>query len=156
MVLHVHGKGKQDRYVPLPQTTLQRLRLLFWKTHRSPTVPPSGCFQRPHATARAFRIAIANSRIESIADGNVCFRYTDNGSHQIRHLTLSGIEFIHRFLQHVLPCGTTKVRYYGLFSPSSKSQLERARQLLPPPSGPAQTNSSPQVADPETQVSTAS
>jgi len=35
MVLHVHGKGKRDRYVPLPETTLQRLRQ-FWKTHRSP------------------------------------------------------------------------------------------------------------------------
>jgi hypothetical protein len=68
------------------------------------------------------RIAIANSRIESIADGNVRFRYSDNRSHQIRHLTLSGIEFIHRFVQHVLPRGATKIRYYGLFSPSSKSQ----------------------------------
>jgi len=79
-----------------------------------------------------FRIAIANSRIESIEDGLVRFRYTDNRTHQTRHLTLSSIEFIHRFVQHVLPRGTTKVRYYGLFSPSSKSQLERARLLLTP------------------------
>lgn len=36
MVLHVHhGKGAQDRYVPLPQTTLEQLRL-FWLTHRNP------------------------------------------------------------------------------------------------------------------------
>jgi integrase len=36
MVLHVHhGKGAQDRYAPLPQTTLQQLRL-FWRTHRNP------------------------------------------------------------------------------------------------------------------------
>jgi len=35
MVLHIHGKGKRDRYVPLPQATLQLLRQ-FWKTHRSP------------------------------------------------------------------------------------------------------------------------
>jgi site-specific recombinase XerD len=34
MVLHIHGKGKRDRYVPLPETTLQMLRE-FWKTHRS-------------------------------------------------------------------------------------------------------------------------
>src|SRR5262245_61933713 len=34
-VLHVHGKGKRDRYVPLPEATLQLLRL-FWKSHRSP------------------------------------------------------------------------------------------------------------------------
>jgi len=35
MVLHIHGKGKQDRYVPLPESTLRMLRQ-FWTTHRSP------------------------------------------------------------------------------------------------------------------------
>ncbi len=35
MLLHLHGKGKQDRYVPLPQSTLKLLRA-FWCTHRSP------------------------------------------------------------------------------------------------------------------------
>jgi len=35
MVLHIHGKGKRDRYVPLPERTLDILRQ-FWKTHRSP------------------------------------------------------------------------------------------------------------------------
>ena len=35
MLLHIHGKSKKDRYVPLPQPTLQLLRT-FWRTHRSP------------------------------------------------------------------------------------------------------------------------
>jgi site-specific recombinase XerD len=35
MLLHIHGKGKQDRYVPLPAPTLALLRT-FWRTHRSP------------------------------------------------------------------------------------------------------------------------
>jgi len=35
MLLHIHGKGKRDRYVPLPEATLHMLRE-FWKTHRSP------------------------------------------------------------------------------------------------------------------------
>jgi len=35
MMLHVHGKGKKDRYVPLPEPTLQMLRS-YWRTHRSP------------------------------------------------------------------------------------------------------------------------
>ena len=35
MLLHIHGKGKKDRYVPLPQPTLEMLRA-FWRTHRSP------------------------------------------------------------------------------------------------------------------------
>ena len=35
LLLHIHGKSKQDRYVPLPQSTLQLLRA-HWRTHRSP------------------------------------------------------------------------------------------------------------------------
>jgi len=35
LLLHIHGKGKQDRYVPLPEPTLQLLRA-HWRTHRSP------------------------------------------------------------------------------------------------------------------------
>jgi hypothetical protein len=78
-----------------------------------------------------FRIAISNSRIESIADGNVIFRYRNNQTQLIQRATLSGVEFLERFLQHVLPRGCTKVRYYGIFSPRCRSQLKRSRDLLP-------------------------
>lgn len=78
-----------------------------------------------------FRIAITNSRIESIDDGHVTFRYRNNQTQRIQRLALSGVEFLERFLQHVLPRGCTKVRYYGIFSPSCWSQRERAAALLP-------------------------
>ena len=78
-----------------------------------------------------FRIAIANSRLESIDNGQVWFRYRDNRTQQIRHVTLPAHEFLERFLQHVLPRGVVKVRYYGIWSPSQRTQLERARTLLP-------------------------
>ena len=35
MLLHIHGKSKKDRYVPLPTPTLELLRA-YWRTHRSP------------------------------------------------------------------------------------------------------------------------
>jgi hypothetical protein len=79
-----------------------------------------------------FRIAIANSRLESLDGGLVRFRYRDNKTQQICHVSLPATEFIHRFLQHVLPKGVTKVRYYGIFSPACRPSLERARQLLAP------------------------
>ena len=47
MLLHIHGKSKKDRYVPLPESTLQLLRA-HWRTHRSPLLVVS----RAHA-ARA-------------------------------------------------------------------------------------------------------
>ena len=96
-----------------------------------------------------FRIAISNSRIESIDNSTVRFRYRDNRSQQLRRVTLPGVEFIGRFLQHVLPRGTAKVRHYGIFSPSSKSMLARARQLLPQVSTPAESlSTSPPPMEP--------
>jgi hypothetical protein len=77
-----------------------------------------------------FRIAISNSRLESIDNETVCFRYRDNRSQEIRHVSLPGLEFIGRFLQHVLPRGAVKVRHYGILSPSSKPMLARAQLLL--------------------------
>src|SRR3990172_10427824 len=43
-----------------------------------------------------FRVAIANSRLERIQDGQVTFRYRDNRTQQLRRVTLSGVEFLHR------------------------------------------------------------
>jgi hypothetical protein len=79
-----------------------------------------------------FRIAIANSRLVSLRNGIVRFRYRDNKTQLIRHVMLPATDFIHRFLQHVLPKGATKIRYYGIFSPACRSQLDCARQLLTP------------------------
>ena len=80
-----------------------------------------------------FRIAITNSRLESIDARAVRFRYRDNKTQQIRHVSLPGAEFIARFLQHVLPRGCVKVRYYGIWSPSCRKQLGRARERIPVP-----------------------
>jgi hypothetical protein len=48
----------------------------------------------------------------------------------MRRATLSGVEFLRRFLQHVLPRGCTKVRYYGLWSRTRRADLERTHQVL--------------------------
>jgi len=83
-----------------------------------------------------FRIAITNSRLESIDSTTVRFRYRDNKTQQIRHISLPGVEFIGRFLQHVLPRRCVKVRYYGIWSPSCRKQLRQARELIPVPARP--------------------
>jgi hypothetical protein len=73
-----------------------------------------------------FRIAIANSRLEQVTDDDVTFRYRDNRSHEVRRITLTGVEFLQRFLQHVLPRGCAKVRYYGLWSAAHRADRTRA------------------------------
>ena len=77
-----------------------------------------------------FRIAITNSRIERFHDGLVTFRYRDNRDSLIKRCTLTTDAFLSRFLLHVLPKHFTKVRHYGLYSPSRDHQLEFVRQLL--------------------------
>ena len=61
------------------------------------------------------------------------FRYRDNGSQQLRRVTLPALEFLARFLQHVLPRGCTKVRYYGIWSSARRTDLDQARALLSAP-----------------------
>jgi hypothetical protein len=80
-----------------------------------------------------FRIAIANSRLEAITDDDVTFRYRDNRTQDVRRVTLTGLEFLQRFLQHVLPRGCAKVRYYGLWSVAHRPDRTRARALLTAP-----------------------
>jgi len=96
-----------------------------------------------------FRIAIANSRLEQVTDDDVTFRYQDNRTHETRRVTLTGVAFLERFLQHVLPRGCAKVRYYGLWSAAHRADRTRARALLtaltviaaPPAPEPARTSS---------------
>ena len=93
-----------------------------------------------------FRVAIANSRIERVDDDQVSFRYRDNRSRQIRHVTLSGTEFLHRFLQHALPRGFARIRSYGLWSPACRPHLERLQSQLSLRSAPTAPSNAPESA----------
>jgi hypothetical protein len=76
------------------------------------------------------RVAISNSRIISVADGQVHFRYRKSGSRRWRTMTLPAMEFIRRYLQHVLPKGLHKVRYYGLWAGANRERLHRVQSDL--------------------------
>lgn len=76
------------------------------------------------------RIAIANSRILSLEDGKVTFRYQESETRRWKTMTLAAEEFLRRYLQHVLPVGFHKVRYFGLWSPANRKQLREVQQLL--------------------------
>lgn len=88
-----------------------------------------------------FRIALTNSRLESLQNGQVTFRYRDNKTQQLRHLCLPAEQFIERFLQHVLPKGFVKVRSYGLWSATQQELLAKIQHQLiqAPPSPPLLT-----------------
>jgi hypothetical protein len=77
-----------------------------------------------------FRVAIGDHRIVSCDDGKVSFTYRRVGSNRPRTMTLEALEFIRRFLQHVLPVGFQKVRHYVFLSPNSGTTLEEVRWLV--------------------------
>jgi len=52
-----------------------------------------------------YRIAISNSNILRCVNGYVTFRYKDSTSHQTKTMTVTAMEFMRRYLQHVLPKG---------------------------------------------------
>ena len=95
------------------------------------------------------RIALTNSRMLSIEDGHVCFRYQDAQDHRWQTMTLPAHECIRRFLQQVLPQGFHKVRYYGLGSPVHRPLLHQLQLSLagheadPPPASPARESPPP-------------
>lgn len=65
-----------------------------------------------------YRSAITNTRIISDNNGSITFKYRHSKTRIWQETTLPAIEFIRRFLQHVLPIGFHKVRYYGFLAPS--------------------------------------
>ena len=80
-----------------------------------------------------FRVAISNRRILKLANGKVSFRYFASETGKPRTCTVTAVEFIRRFLQHVLPKGFVKVRYYGFFAPGLRPRLRAIRRHLPTP-----------------------
>ncbi len=91
-----------------------------------------------------FRVAISNARIVSCDDGRVRFRWKKSGSRRWRTMELDALEFIRRFLQHVLPRGLQKVRHYGFLSPQSAVSLHEVRVFVArvnPPADGAQIHS---------------
>ncbi|MCL4429728.1 MAG: transposase [Chloroflexi bacterium] len=78
-----------------------------------------------------FRIAISNHRIVSVSGNSVTFKYFDNRDNgKEKLMTLPAMEFIRRFLSHVLPDGFVRVRHFGLHHSSCRAKLQQARRVL--------------------------
>ncbi len=71
-----------------------------------------------------FRVGISNSRIVSVKNRTVTFKYKKPKSDRWRTMSLDVMEFIRRFLLHVLPTGFMKIRYYGFMGSGSKVTTE--------------------------------
>ncbi len=77
------------------------------------------------------RVAISNYRIKSFESDKVVFTWKDRAQNNAtKEMTLDAVEFIRRFLLHVLPKRFKKIRYFGFLSPRYKAQnIKLIRQL---------------------------
>ena len=99
-----------------------------WVTHCKSVGKGEGALK--YLAPYIFRVAISNNRILKLVDGKVTFRYRESDTGKWRTCTLTAEEFLRRFLQHVLPKGFVKVRYYGLFNPGLRHWLAVIRLWL--------------------------
>lgn len=118
-------KAKPEAFDGLPRKTWKREGCSFCKRY--------GRGKRAvldYPARYAFRIAITNTRIVAMDDTHVTFKYKQRETNAWKAYRSTGVEFLRRFLMHVLPKGFHKLRYYGLWHPSKRHLQERARLLL--------------------------
>lgn len=99
---------------------------------------------------------LSDHAIMSADDRHVTFRYTDNDTRETRLVTLAPEEFLRRYLQHTLPQGFHRVRYYGLWAPANRTILRTLQFTLaastrprPEPPPPAVSRPPPEPAGPK-------
>jgi hypothetical protein len=78
------------------------------------------------------RIAISNRRLLAFDGETVTFSWRDYADDDAQKtMELDAVEFLRRFLQHVLPPRFTRVRYYGFLSNRDRAaNIARARELI--------------------------
>jgi Putative transposase len=99
--------------------------------------PMSGIEQVVNYLGRyVYRIAITNSRIKEIDEKTVRFEYnnyaaTPEGEAAKKdEMTLSGLEFLRRFVMHILPLYFQRIRYFGFYAAAAKEPLAEARTAV--------------------------
>jgi hypothetical protein len=99
------------------------------------------------------RVAISNSRLLSLDERGVTFRWKDyraQGRTRHKTMTLTAPEFMRRFLLHVLPSGFHRIRHYGLLAnPKRQHNIEVARALLQAPAPPVPADPATPMASSE-------
>jgi len=118
-------KAKPDAFIRLPRKTWKQPWCSFCKHYGRARQAVMDYLAR-----YVFRIAITNARIVAMDDTYVTFKYKQRDTGEWEPCRLTGVEFLRRFLMHVLPKGFHKLRYYGLWHPSKRNLQQRARLLL--------------------------
>jgi hypothetical protein len=112
----------------LYDSVLQRVWKKRWVIHCKPVGAGEGALR--YLAPYVYRVALSNNRIEYVGEDRITFRYKESDTGSWRRMSLSPMAFMQRFLQHVLPAGFHKVRYYGLLSPRNRKTLKLLQNTL--------------------------
>ncbi len=129
-------------HLPLLQSAFrQHLRELFdthgwqvdpqvwgkdWGVHIQPA--GNGASALKYLGAYVARTAISDARIVSVTEQTVTFRWKNrDAGNRLETTELSGVEFVTRYLRHVLPSGLRSIRYYGFCHPAAKAKRLRVQ-----------------------------
>jgi hypothetical protein len=115
---------KTDLFESVPTKVWQK----DWGVHCKPVGNANSALK--YLAPYIYRVAITNNRIEKLENDQVSFRFKNSNTDQWETATLPAFDFIHRFLQHVLPKGFVKIRYYGFMAPNRKNLLAVVKYLL--------------------------
>jgi hypothetical protein len=83
-----------------------------------------------YLAAYVYRTALSAERILSDDGQHISFSYRDSKERKTATARLTVEAFLHCFLQHVLPSGFHRVRYFGWLSPAAKARWQRVLALL--------------------------
>jgi hypothetical protein len=84
-----------------------------------------GTFALTYLAKYIFRTAIGNDRIVSMDGNKVTYKYTESGTEIVKFRTVTALQFLRLFLQHSLPKGFPRVRYYGFLAAGNRSILAK-------------------------------
>jgi Putative transposase/Transposase zinc-binding domain len=114
------------------QDLLKQIPALVWRQNWVVDVAPvgSGHAVLKYLSAYVYRTALSSQRIVADDERGVTFTYRDSQDNQWKLTTVSGEEFLRRFLQHILPRGFQRVRYFGWSAPAAKARWQRILALL--------------------------
>ncbi len=133
-ILRSHGERKSLSDPAAFQALCDQAAAIDWVVH---VKPPFGGPRRvlKYLARYTHRVAISNHRLGALQSGRVSFEWKDYAHRARRKLmTLDAIEFLRRFLLHVLPSGLVRIRQFGfLANRVRKSKLDLCRTLLAAP-----------------------
>jgi hypothetical protein len=103
-----------------------------WKRHWNVDSRAAGSGENAlrYLSRYVFKTATSNRQLQRLPDGQVRWPYQDSQTARQTSIALQPLDWMSRFLQHILPAGFARVRTFGWLHPAAKVRGNRARALL--------------------------